>query len=457
MDTVTLNVLKEDGWKYGKDIFDMGDQFTVNKDDLVHLQKYIDNGTIEVALEPRAIDAKKAAEIQATTIKAVIAPIMDDFKKAMKTFKVHGKYQDDPSFEDDGGFSNLAEFTKHVFNRDRHGGSRSEKLAKWESSEFVTKAATGMGEVVGADGGVLVPTAYRNQLMMNAVEKSIVFPRATFVPMASNAVEVPTVDVTSHASNLYGGVLAYWGDEGTAPTASKPAFGKIKLSLNSLKALAYVGEELMEDSAISLEGLLPSMFSTAISYQMDEKFLVGNGSGCPLGALNSPAIVSVAKETGQLATTIVTENLLKMWSRCYPPSQSNAVWIANIDTFVQLATLSLPVGTGGSTVGILREQTVQGNTVQTLLGRPIIFTEKVPTLGTTGDVMLCDFAQYVIGGKSATAGSGLQGSIHLKFDSFQQAFRISQRMDGQSWWRSALTPRNGSNTLSPFVKLDTRS
>jgi len=90
------------------------------------------------------------------------------------------------------------------------------------------------------------------------------------------------------------------------------------------------------------------------------------------------------------------------------------------------------------------------------MGRPLILTEKAQALGTQGDIGLADFSQYYIGQK---AGGGLKTatSIHLRFDYDEVAFRFVMRYDGQPGWLSALTPRRGSNTLSPFVVLATRS
>jgi len=39
----------------------------------------------------------------------------------------------------------------------------------------------------------------------------------------------------------------------------------------------------------------------------------------------------------------------------------------------------------------------------------------------------------------------------------QTAFRFVFRVDGQPWMSSAVTPRYSSQTLSPFIKVDTRS
>jgi hypothetical protein len=48
-------------------------------------------------------------------------------------------------------------------------------------------------------------------------------------------------------------------------------------------------------------------------------------------------------------------------------------------------------------------------------------------------------------------------STEFKFGNDKTAMRIIERVDGTPWIKSAITPRKGSNTLSPFVKVATRS
>jgi HK97 family phage major capsid protein len=63
--------------------------------------------------------------------------------------------------------------------------------------------------------------------------------------------------------------------------------------------------------------------------------------------LNSGCLVSVGKETGQAAATVVAENVVKMYSRMFAQSRPNAVWLINQNIEPQLFTMSLAVGTGG--------------------------------------------------------------------------------------------------------------
>jgi hypothetical protein len=48
-------------------------------------------------------------------------------------------------------------------------------------------------------------------------------------------------------------------------------------------------------------------------------------------------------------------------------------------------------------------------------------------------------------------------SIHVRFMTNETTFRFIYRFNAQPIWNSAITPFKGSNTLSPFVALATRS
>lgn len=352
-----------------------------------------------------------------------------------------------------GGYKHFYEFAKDIYKAGPDGGS--EKLMRWMEATRRVEKASGLSEGDASDGGFLIPEEFRANLLQLALEASIVRQRAMIIPMATNRVTIPSVVVSSHASSLFGGVIIYRPAEGGQKTASKPAFGKVGLTLHKLVGLVYGTDELLEDSPISLEPLLTQMFGAAIAYTEDEDFLTGSGVNRALGAFSTanPCLISITKETGQQATTIVAENIVKMWARVYPPCRGKAVWIANPDCFPQLATMSLAVGTGGVPVW-MPAGGLSASPFETLMGRPLIYSEKMATLGTAGDIAIGDFSQYLIGDKG---GIKTASSIHLKFDYDETAFRFVMRYDGQPWWMSALTPRQGSNSLSPFVTLAVRA
>ena len=89
-----------------------------------------------------------------------------------------------------------------------------------------------------------------------------------------------------------------------------------------------------------------------------------------------------------------------------------------------------------------------------LYGLPVVFTEFNKTLGTSGDIILADWSQFKLANKGAIE---VASSMHVEFVTAQNAWRFIVSYDGQCTWESALTPKNGTGTISPFVALATRS
>lgn len=320
-----------------------------------------------------------------------------------------------------------------------------------KAQEQVRNIRNSYGSSIPADGGYLVPETLRSSLLQVALESAIVRPRATVIPMDSLRVPLPTVDSTTNAGSVFGGMIGYWTEEAGQLSESEASFGRVVLEAKKLTGYSEVPSELFQDSVVSFSAFLNQVWPQAIAFFEDLAFFSGSGAGEPLGFLNAPAAVSVAKESGQAADTIVWENIVKMYARMLPSSLGRAVWVANIDTFPELATMALSVGTGGGPIWL--NNGVEGPPM-TILGRPVIFTEKASTLGDAGDINFVDFSYYLLGDRQAMS---LETSAHYKFAHDKTAVRIVQRVDGRPWISTAITPAKGNNTLSPFVKVAARA
>jgi HK97 family phage major capsid protein len=263
------------------------------------------------------------------------------------------------------------------------------------------------------------------------------------------------IDDTSHASSILGGVVGYWTEEAAGLTESSASFGRVVLDAKKLTAYAEVPNELLMD-APAFAGFFSGTFPKAISWFEDVAFLTGSGVGEPEGFINSQVAVQQAAEGGQTAGTITWENIVKMYSRMLPTSLGRAVWIASIDSFPQLATMALTVGSGGGPVWIGNFSGGQGGMDAppiSILGRPLYFTEKTGPLGTTGDINFVDLSYYLIGDRMRMESSS---SEHYKFANDKTAYRVIERVDGKPWLQSPITPHNGGPALSPVVQLASR-
>lgn len=315
-------------------------------------------------------------------------------------------------------------------------------------------AAAGGSEGVGADGGFLVPPEFAATLLDASLENEIVRPRARIEPMKFSSKTVAGLDTQDHSADI-GGITAVWITEGASLAAQKPRLRVLNLVAQKLGILLPMTNEWIND-ATDADGSMNTALSAAISWNLDYAFLNGSGAGQPKGVLNDSALIVVNKEGGQVAATITYENIKAMYARLHPACVANACWIANQGTRAQLLGLVQYVknaaGTdfvGGSGVPIVK-QGPDGE--MTLLGLPLLFTEKVPAIGTQGDIVLADLSQYIVGMRQEMS---IKKSEHLYFDSDQTAYRILMRADGRGAWSKVMTPRNGA-TLSWCIALQAR-
>jgi len=314
--------------------------------------------------------------------------------------------------------------------------------------------ATGSNEAINSEGGFLVEDTFVNELLTKTYEMSQVASRTRSIPIGTNAngIRINGVDETSRVNgSRYGGVQAYWTSEAGTVTATKPKFKEISMKLDKLMALYYATDEVLTD-AVQLAAVVTDAFTNEIAFKIDDAFVNGTGAGNPLGILNSGALVTIAKEAGQVANTILFENIVKMWSRMWARSRQTAVWYINQDIEPQLMSMSLAVGTGGIPV-YLPAGGLSGQPFGTLLGRPVIPIEQTASLGDAGDIILADMSQYL---KIDKGGVRADRSIHVQFLNDEEVFRFIYRVNGMPMWEKPLTPFKGTNTLSPFVTLAAR-
>jgi len=318
---------------------------------------------------------------------------------------------------------------------------------------YEKRAALGMNETVPSDGGFLVGTDFSNELYRRAYTFGELTSRCRRIPISggSNSTKINGVDETSRATgSRWGGIRGYWLSEAGSPTAGKPKFYQVSLNLQKLGVLAYATDENLADAA-QLGTIVMDAAAEEIQWMTENAILNGTGVGMPLGVLNANCLVSTAKETGQAAATLVYQNLIKMWQRRWARSAGNMVWLVNQDVEAQLDQLSFPVGTAGLPPNYITYGT---DGVQRIKGRPVIPVEYCQTLGTVGDIVLADFGAYYLADKGGVQAAS---SIHVQFTTDETVFRFIYRVDGQPMWNSALTPANGTSTVSPFVALATRA
>jgi HK97 family phage major capsid protein len=306
-----------------------------------------------------------------------------------------------------------------------------------------------MGESSGASGGYIVPPDFYQQLLAIAAEDNTFRQYAFVQPMASATLQFPYLDITTAQSAgnspFFGGVIGYWTAEAQSRTETEPAFKMMELKAQELSGYSVSSNILLQDAAFGLEKFLMTLFGKAVGWYEEYAFLQGNGVGKPIGILNAPASIAVTRNT---ASHFYFQDVAGMLKSLLPASYKRAVWY--ISPTVVSDLLQLKDGANRA-IFISIDQGATKPPVWKLLNLPVIITEKLPALGTKGDVMLVDPSLYVIGDRMMLE---IAASEHVNFLKNQMTWRFVERLDGRPWLDNVITLQDGSSTVSPFVVLN---
>lgn len=341
----------------------------------------------------------------------------------------------------DGGFKSLGEFLVRV-----------RRVCDGEAKDNRLKTAGHMAEADDIQGGFLVPEEWASGIYHAALEDAIVRPRAkVFGNVKGDSLKVRKLHETDRSSNIFGGVTFRWvAEAATKGTAvSMPALGECELVLHKLVGSCFVSNELENDYG-AFGRFMRLAFGQAIRFIEDDYFINGTGVNQPLGVLNANCLIPVPRQTVNM---VDIQDLANMARRLLPDSWNRAVWLVNSEAMNELFTMNALAANVASVLDLSN---------RTLWGRPFIVTEKCPSLGTLGDIILADFGagHYLIADKRME----VRGSRHVDyggggygFKNDETFWKVVLRTAGQPLMSQAITPHRGANSLSPFVALTTPS
>jgi HK97 family phage major capsid protein len=342
------------------------------------------------------------------------------------------------------GFSDVRDMFETVVNSAKSGqvDNRLKPLAAVGSDEHSTFA--------DPFGGFLIPEQLLPGVKEVAPESDPTAGLVTNIRMNVSTVKINARVDKNHSSSVSGGLTVARESETGTGSSSRQKYEQVTLDAHDLVGVAYVTERLIEQSPSSIVDLINAGFGQEFASKMLQEKISGTGASEPEGVLNASCTVSVAKEGGQAADTINGTNLVKMRARSW--NFGNSIWLANHDAYPQLASAHIA---GSNSDSQIYQHSLMEGRPDMLLGRPIVYTEYCPTLGDNGDIILGCWSEYLWG--TLVNGLRRRESMHVRFLERERTLQVYTCNDGRCWWSSALTPVNGSNTLSPFVTLAERA
>jgi HK97 family phage major capsid protein len=339
----------------------------------------------------------------------------------------------------------LPSFLKHVklaCNLDHPDRNRAVQVLKSLGSTWQVTKAT-MAEGSGMVGGYLLPTAISLQLLKSLAEQSFNYPRALTVPMTTHEVQAPIFDLSQGSagqSPFVGGMAFNW--QGVGIPETEPTFGNVSLLAWNLIGYTRMSNQVLSDMGPEAEGLLVQLFAMAAAVQFEYGCMQGTGTAnnMPLGIINSPCAVKVARAA---PNAVAAADVEAMAGHMIPRGWRKGIWTVNPSALPQLfgITQFTPNFPGdGSNEGCCGF----------LYTRPVFPTEKAPALGKTGDLCFWDPSIYVIGMRTDVLVSA---SEHSRFQNNQTEFMVVLRGDGKPLMNNSVTLMDGSTNASMVVVL----
>ena len=373
---------------------------------------------------------------------------IDELTKVAR--EILDRMQDEPASRDAGYYSDLGG------SADVEAKSFGDFLLAVKRGDQVRlgKVYKAMTEGSGAAGGYLVPEEFQSQLLEAAALTTIIRPRATVINVGTDAGFIPALDqqtaptVGVGQTAFAGGIVGGWAAEGSAGSSTDAAFKQIEYNIKKIAAYTTVSNELIADSAISIDSLLSRLFGTAVGALEEMSFIRGSGAGAPLGMLNAGCAIGVTPDTD---TFFGLADAVEMISR-FKGVGGQPIWIAHISLLPDMAQyFPKAFGSTGSHVHMSNasafvqpREAIPGS----LLGYPLFWSEHMPS--ANGDaIMLVDPKAYVIFDREPVR---VAFSEHVGFTSDNGTFRVTKRLDGQPWMSGAISLGGPTVlTVSPIV------
>ena len=333
-------------------------------------------------------------------------------------------------------FHNMAEFLFSVhYNR---ADSRLSPLYRAPRNDG--ERALSMG--VGTAGGYALPDQFRDTLLQVGLQEAHVRPRAQVIPPGNPPdakITIPALDQTT-AKGVYGGVTISWIAEGGTKPETQFYLQEISLEPKEVAGHMNCTDKLLRNWGAA-SSLIERQFRLAVIGSEDTAFLTGDGVGKPLGVLNvnNPGAITVNRNT---ASSVKWADLYGMYKNFYSAS---GVWLISkscVDQFISMVDAAS---------NLVWQTSARDSMPQAIFGMPIIWSTRVPTLGTRGDVSLLDLSYYLV-----KDGSGpiFESTNAVYFTRNITTFKITWNVDGQGWLKTPIPYEySTSSTASPFVVL----
>ena len=204
-----------------------------------------------------------------------------------------------------------------------------------------------------------------------------------------------TRDITPLASS----VTMTWTEEAIAKTSTQPTFGRIQQIVKKLAAIVPMTEELIEDTAINMPGLIAELVAEKTAQEEDEQFF--DGTGAPwTGICNNGSVTAVTMGAALGFEDITAENLLNMQDAGLVGAHAGAKYFMQRTIFSYVRKLREDSITAGDGLGAFIYQRPGNGLPGEIWNYPYVLVEGMPdkndNAANKGFVIFGNLAKYAI-------------------------------------------------------------
>lgn len=310
----------------------------------------------------------------------------------------------------------------------------------------------------GASGGYTLPVEYSLAFLDSFAENSIIYPRATVLPMTTTQLDCPVPDTGTAPtkvgqSSLFGNMTFKWQiEQNVSLPESEPLFRLVTLTARDLVGELIISNQFLNDIGAEGEEVLIRFIGRACAWYEEWAYVNGIGVGgddaAPTG-IGSIPLVGVINAPGTIASTRTTGNeiaqadVVLMASHMLPFGWNKAIWMVSPSALPQLFAI-----TGFQPNGHM--ETTDMGVAGFMYGRPVYVSDKCAALGSKGDLLFFDPTLYAIGDRQQVT---IDASGEPLFRTNQTVFRVVRRIDAKPIFGEVITLPDTSDTVSPFVVL----
>lgn len=280
-------------------------------------------------------------------------------------------------------------------------------------------------ESQSADGGILLPVDKRALISLLA-PPDLIHGRCDITTTTSNAASLPIDADADWSADLAAADVA----EGATVDEGKVAFGSVDAVLGKSMVIARVTREMLEDNTGIGEYVLNKL-ARKLAWKLHAKAITA--------FLASGGKVTVAKSAGAAAGSAPTlSNIQSMLTSLLTANRMAGVFLANPSLEPLLGNITI-----GNMPVYLPMGSIANEPYGKLYGRPIVFVDGLPAVGTTGDLAFVDPSTFW--GVLKSVGPRVDMSTEAEFKNDIVVYKGSVRSHFVSKWSATVERPDGTD------------